>query len=366
MTRIEAPAGSHPEADCAEPGVLAALRRLDRLIQRTLRRLEGAARPDPATDPFRGLHIGPEEIVDLLGSTPGALRLAGVDVDRADVHDEDTEPESGTLSSRLAWLGSAFVLSPFDIDVLLVALAPELDLRYERLYAYLHDDVTRKRPTVDLALNLLCRTPAEKIARRAHFARPAPLIEHALVHLIPDPVQAEPSLLAHYLRLDEQVVRFVLGQPGPDSRLGSIVDLVEPVASAHSDPWLSDASAAITVMARHARDAGQPLRLFFEGTGHGKRRVAEALAGQLGVRVLIATLSRLPTIALDVEKTVTLIFREARFHDAVLFLDGVDALEGDPRAAFVERVLSELARHDGVTILTGPRAWAPARAREPI
>ena len=27
------------------------------------------------------------------------------------------------------------------------ALAPEIDLRYERLYAYLQDDVTRRRPT---------------------------------------------------------------------------------------------------------------------------------------------------------------------------------------------------------------------------
>ena len=31
----------------------------------------------------------------------------------------------------------AYDLSQFDLDVLLIALAPELDLRYERLYAYL-------------------------------------------------------------------------------------------------------------------------------------------------------------------------------------------------------------------------------------
>ena len=42
------------------------------------------------------------------------------------------------------------------IDVLLICLASELDLRYERLYAYLQDDVTRKQPSVDLVLNLLC------------------------------------------------------------------------------------------------------------------------------------------------------------------------------------------------------------------
>ena len=38
----------------------------------------------------------------------------------------------------------------------MIALAPEIDLRYERLYAYLHDDVSRRHPSVDLALNLDC------------------------------------------------------------------------------------------------------------------------------------------------------------------------------------------------------------------
>jgi hypothetical protein len=46
-------------------------------------------------------------------------------------------------------------LSAFDVDLILLALAPKLDLRYERLYAYLQDDVTRTWPSVDLALNLL-------------------------------------------------------------------------------------------------------------------------------------------------------------------------------------------------------------------
>ena len=41
---------------------------------------------------------------------------------------------------------------------LLIALAPEIDPRYERLYAYLQDDVTRKRPSIDLTLNLLPAT----------------------------------------------------------------------------------------------------------------------------------------------------------------------------------------------------------------
>ena len=63
-------------------------------------------------------------------------------------------------SPRLERLALAFELDPFDQDAFLVCLAPDLDLRYERLYAYLQDDVTRKRPNVDLILRLASSSDA--------------------------------------------------------------------------------------------------------------------------------------------------------------------------------------------------------------
>ena len=53
-----------------------------------------------------------------------------------------------STTGRLQHLVQIFGLSPFELDALLVTLAPALDLRYERLYGYLQDDVTRKRPSV--------------------------------------------------------------------------------------------------------------------------------------------------------------------------------------------------------------------------
>lgn len=62
---------------------------------------------------------------------------------------------------------------PSEVDLLLICLAPELDLRYEKLYAYLQDDVTKKRPTVELALNLLSPSWEAKVARRQQLNRQA-------------------------------------------------------------------------------------------------------------------------------------------------------------------------------------------------
>src|SRR5262245_2591441 len=126
-----------------------ALRRLDQLLERAVVAANEAFGPEAQLDRFRGLHISPEEVERLLARDPAAPTF----------HIYSPEPE-GSFSyeetSRLAWIADSYGLSQFDLDLLLVALAPELDLRYERLYAYLQDDVTRKRPSIDLTLNLLC------------------------------------------------------------------------------------------------------------------------------------------------------------------------------------------------------------------
>jgi hypothetical protein len=204
-------------------GLLPALQWLDCLLDRAVGAAQTAYGPDAATDIFRGLHISADDVARLLPRAPGVptLSIAGTDPpERASV--------PVTAGSRLAWLEGAFGLTRFDVALALIALAPELDLRYHRLYAYLQDDITRRRPSVDLALNLLCPTAAAKLAGRAHFAADAPLLRHGLLHLVPEPNDLRPPLLAHYLTLDEQIVRLLLGPAGLDSRLATCSQLVRP------------------------------------------------------------------------------------------------------------------------------------------
>src|SRR5262249_19468937 len=125
-------------------------------------------------------------------------------------------------------LVSAFQLTPFEVDVILIALAPELDLRYERLYAYLQDDVTKKRPTVDLSFNLLCSSAEQRVERRVHFSATAPLLGNGLIHFVTDPGQGEPLLLAQSFRLDAHVVNFLLGGKGLDPSLRGFCEMQEP------------------------------------------------------------------------------------------------------------------------------------------
>jgi hypothetical protein len=62
-----------------------------------------------------------------------------------------------------------------DAALLILCLAQELDPRFRRLLAYLHDDLTRKLPSPRLAARLLSGAGYDSRAVLARFAHGQPL-----------------------------------------------------------------------------------------------------------------------------------------------------------------------------------------------
>ena len=339
--------------------LLPPLRRLDQLLQNAVVAAQDVYGPEATLDPFRGLHITRDEVERLLHSEPGAPFL------RNDGEGEDSSfPDTG--ESRFAWLKEAFGLSRFELDLVIIALAPEIDLRYERLYAYLQDDVTRRKPAIDLALNLLCSSANEKLSRRAHFTSDAPLICHNLIHLVPDPNQLKPPLLAQFLKLDDQIIRLLLCHEGLDSRLRASCEMLKPSISMNDLLISADLKRALPFLADQAHRERRPLRLYFHGPGgSGKKRTAEAMAGESGRWLLVADLSRAPSAESDFEEMLRVLFREAWFSDALLYLEGLDSLRSEEKAVPWKLVLKALGNYSGVTILAGNLPWVPTSAAPP-
>ena len=338
--------------------LLSALRWLDQLLERAVAKARDLYGAQAAVDPYRGLYIGQEEVERLLDSEPGAATL------NVDNSNGEAAPIDLHQDDRLGWLAEAFGLSGFDINILLVTLAPELDLRYERLYAYLQDNVTRRRPSIDLTLNLLCASAREKAARRSHFATDAPLIRHGLVHLIADSPHTQPPLLAHYLKLDDQVVSLLLGESGLDARLEPFCRLIQPHPHATSSPLAPEINHGLLSLVAEARETRRGLRLFFEGPrGAGKRRVAEALAGAAGAQLLSVDLGHISETEMGFAELMSLLFREAWFQDALLYLDEPSALRTDERGARFEQLLEMVAGQSGAVILADSEPWTPGGRR---
>jgi SpoVK/Ycf46/Vps4 family AAA+-type ATPase len=329
-----------------------ALRRLDRLLERAVVAANEAFGAASQLDRFRGLHISPEEVDRLLARDPAAPTF----------HLYEPEPERSFTNegtSRLSWLADSYGLSQFDLDLLLVALAPELDLRYERLYAYLQDDVSRRRPSVDLALNLLCPKAGIKIRQRAHLAPEAPLVRHGLIHLLPDANRPASPLLAHYLKVDEQIVRWLLGELSLDGRLTPFCDFVAPVISLSNLSLNDEVEQTFRSLIDRADNRCRAMLVYLHGApGTGQRQIAEAMANETGLFLLAADLSRaVNATAADFDQRLRLLFREAYLQNALLFLDGIDALHGEDRMHHRQSLLESLSETFVITLLSGRRTW---------
>src|SRR5437763_7664805 len=145
---------ANPQASYAGE-LLTALHGLDEVVERAVMTARSVYRARPGNDPYRGLYINEDEIDRLLTRKPSMPILwPEAQADDAGLQQELLDSIGSTPS--LVMLAKTFGLSVFDSAVVLIALAIEVDLRYERLFAYLQDDVTRRRPSVDLVLNLLC------------------------------------------------------------------------------------------------------------------------------------------------------------------------------------------------------------------
>ena len=344
--------------------VLAELERVDLLIRVQVERARGMLQDQGE---LQGLYISEQELDALLAEPAGLPRWAAVP------HRPDVAEALGRLAEgiaerkadagvelRLEELARRFELTAFDLDALLVTLAPEVDLRYERLFAYLQDDVTKRRPSIDLVLNLLCPTFEDKLAARARFSGQAPLLRHRLVEPFDDPSRPQPPLLARYLRADARVVSYVFGDDGIDGRLAPFARRVEPAARLEElvqEPALKERLLAL------AGQEGNRV-LYLQGPyGVGKETTAEALCRELGVPLLTVDLERLLAAPEETfEAVVELAGREAILQGAALYWSGFDLLLPDDKAGRRGRFLAALEERRGLTFLAGDSGWEPSDA----
>jgi SpoVK/Ycf46/Vps4 family AAA+-type ATPase len=347
---------------CAEH-LLIALQGLDQLLEQAVARARVVYASSLHNDIYQGLYVTEEQVTRLLTQKPGAPSLLS-EGSAGGINLPEQLVEAIQSSLSLTTLAAKFGLSAFDIVIVLIALAIELDLRYERLFAYLQDDVTRKLPTVELALNLLGESAETKLDLRGRFSPQAPLLRHRILRLVPDPNQVEPPLLAHYLKLDETITRHLLGEPPINAQLAHFCELIEPTVDWCDLSSNADMKEALATLAKQVAATGESLIFFFHGPrGSEKRAAAEAQAKTLGVRLLRVRVDGM-TEDSHAGDLWDLIIRHAELTDALLYVEVPDDFRKPEAARQRQEMMEAVDRYGGISILAGSseNQWpVPAR-----
>jgi AAA+ superfamily predicted ATPase len=333
------------------------LRRLDLILHREILRLR--VRYQLSRDESRGIYISDEqvdrlvnqsvkvddnvEIIRKLEERAAALRRE---------HERLAPPE-------LPWcrLSRTFQLTEIEQDLLLIAIAPELDLKYETLYAYLNNDVTRRAPTAELVMRLLSSDPRVRLVRRSLLLPDATLFASGIL-------QSSPHLHGS-IGVAPAVVNYILDQPAPDADLAPYATLYRP-----NRPW-RDVPVHRTVeqQIRSFNQHREPVTLIFEGrNGSGRLQAAEAFAREIGAPMLTFDVRAARTSGTPLGKLLPPLLLHQSLYGAVLCATHAELLlnkeEDTTEAGACLDVLAKTTR-PAVLCATGGR-WRDVVGRAPL
>lgn len=300
----------------------ALLVRVSRLREQVALLVEHRSATDPtAADPLRGLYLSEDAVRHL-------LEPAG----------QDPAPESwvSERGDRLDLLAGRLGLTELDVRILLIALAPDLDRTFEPLYGYLNDDVSRRRATTGLALDL-CGLPAHRAEARARFHPSAALAALGLI-VVEEP---ERPFLSRSLRVPDRLIAHLLGDETLDAALtGHVHRLRAPVRGEQYDE--------VFLRRLTGRLAAAPLTVYLREhrAGDGLACAAGALRDASGQEALHFAPDRTTG-----QEPIAELLREARLRDCAIV---VSPLPEDPAP-----LMRALAVDDVSVLFTDPRPYDP-------
>jgi AAA+ superfamily predicted ATPase len=339
----------------------AELARIDVLIQRAVR-LWQIASQDPS-DTFRGLYVSDAEAVHLMqrpfASNWGeTVALPPVEEQAFRQAEQQAVLQTRAIQrgqpTRLQGLVEAFGLDPFEKDILLICLAPALDLRYEKIFGYLQDDVTRKRPGINLVLDLCCAQGLDRLQAFSHFATDAPLFRYHLLERFSEPGQNKSSILSQSLLVDETILHWLLGTYKPAAEMAPCLRFTPAKIRTGSTNTTDDEDERYPVKILDQK----PVFIFTGPDRLAQQSEATKISQHSKQSLLTVDLAAVSKDEIGLGQAIGASLRDARLTGSLLFLQGWDACleDGVPATG----VWSALAQHPGIVILAGHAAWRPS------
>ncbi|MFP3905434.1 MAG: ATP-binding protein [Acidimicrobiales bacterium] len=314
MPRSNERAQRSEEAGGATDRDAASTAHLEERIALVVDRLLEMAQADPS-DPYRFDPVSAEAEIDRVEAAVG---------------------EGG--STRLGALQQAFDLSHAELDVLLFAVAAEIDPEVRRWCSQLQPDATTA--TVGVALRLL-GLPTDQAGLVEVLSERAPLLRHHLVSV----EQPDIPLALRPLRVPDRVVRAVQGIPGVDPLLRSLETPLVAVPTPGADQIAEVIRAGVRIVYIRERPA-------ISGHAYAAAALEELELAAVGFDLRRAGPDHHPY------GLAAAIAREGGLNDAAVVVGPIETITNRDVEALVP-----LLDNPWPVILVGSSAWEPSWSR---
>ncbi len=260
-------------------------------------------------------------------------------------------------------LAGIFGLSAWETKALIACLGPEIARRYERLYGYLQDDMTRRRPSLGLILAFCSQAPGDEIRLRPIFSSRAPLIRYQLLQIVEEAAGGNP-FLSRTAKIDGRIASFLLGERGFDSRIQDQVEWLAP-AETPPAPNTTQATQADQLIAAIEGCFGKrglekkPLLYLFGQPRAGKGALVREVCRRLRLPLLVVDAEQLAAGPIGLDEGLFAVFRENVLSQSAIHIQRLDrVLEQNRDRPRLKALMRHVQAMGGITFLSGEKPWS--------
>lgn len=365
--------------------------------------LKGSKAPAPDSpeldedgDPLEDLYVTDSEFQQHLSALSGLppTRLQDPDaaeslaaLDRAAavlsrrIQAEELAAQRSRRMSRFDQLCARCGLSSIDREVLLIALSPEVDRRYRRVYAYLHDDFTRGIASVGLIVDILAPLlgSADRLSLMSRFEAGAPLVQQGLVELMAARADDMKPLSQRHVRVSDATAGWLLGVPRMSETVADRARWLGVPDPPPSFTLPQDMPAILTAVAEQVRTSNRSVSVFLVGKeNRACRGAADLLCSLVGRPVVGVELGTFLSGGQHMLEDIGQVLRDAFLFGAALQIHGFPDVSTEEPAAVrnLEAVWRRVQTYRGLIVVpaaeTPPPSWliesrhsVPVRVEDP-
>lgn len=310
-------------------------KRIEFLLQIGIKRL---IRKKNCTNNLPNIFISDEEVNALINDSAegnGEEPILGVEELKNQylkLTEDIVEKRSNSIRNNtflsLVVLQNTFRLSPFELDVLILSLLPEFHKKYEKIYGYLQDDITLKRPAVGLISDILSASEESRMRIFRYFLQENNLFRYNILKLID--TEENTGISSKTLKIEDRILNYLLEINNPDPSIAPFTTLKIPEAEFDRDILSSDKKDnLLKIMQNHLemKTGGKKLFVNLGGSyGSGRRLIAEALCKKAKIFLLIVDSAEIIKTNLPFDMIIKKIFIEGILQPAAIYFENIEAI----------------------------------------
>jgi ATPase family associated with various cellular activities (AAA) len=320
------------------------------------------------------------------GSQIANLKVKLVEKEK-EIASKVTETLRQGIYLSLPHLIDIFKLTQIEVDAILICLATQIDneinKKYQKLYAYLNDNIMQKKPTVDLVLSIIYESLNDRVMARTMMSKDTRLFRYRILEFVENDDNYDVS--DRPIRIDEQIANFLLGSRIFEPRISSFAKLSEAsvfkqeIAYHHQDIINDIASLLLRVKEHDDRSRNSSMIINNDGNsdqniianskiilnlfgprGSGRKTVATIICRNLQYPMLYIDLAEILSRGLPLEEYLLLAFREALLFRAAIYLENFDLLldKNEKSYSAIKTILRMIDELSWLTFIeTTPSSW---------